>query len=292
MRRPASQNGYNYAHNNPVNRTDPSGLCISEEGGSCLPPDRNPVSLIKFDGVTGENWTASEKFEVNRAAAKIAQRLAETYNHYMLNLPPELSGHLGGAVNLFGCGPDNPALRPFEAFLYFYEGSAWFHKTGKTLQKYDKPVFGQWIGKNNKIEVYTDIYEINDENDTRTSKIPRESNGYRWATHELGHGFEYKVNLVKGGSYVRNLLPDNIANRDGFRGPFPGWQQSTCADPTGCRGEFFADMFIGWNYNEWELKNEFTEDLSDNALLKKGFMDQYMARWIALVINRNKRNAQ
>jgi hypothetical protein len=84
--------------------------------------------------------------------------------------------------------------------------------------------------------------------------------------------------------YVRDHLPDNVANRDGFAGPFNGWQQSTYMT----NGEIFADIFIGWNYQTWDTSDEYLAD----ATAKADFMNRHMPSWIALVINRNKRNAQ
>jgi hypothetical protein len=118
------------------------------------------------------------------------------------------------------------------------------------------------------------------------SKIPNPQNGYRWATHELGHGFESKINnVIPTKKDVRDLIPENTANRSGFAGPFNGWQQSDRET----RGEIFADMFLGWTYDRWEEEDG---RLTDPAALKADFMNQNMPSWIALVINRNRRNSQ
>lgn len=94
--------------------------------------------------------------------------------------------------------------------------------------------------------------------------------------HELGHAFEARVNGKIGTwGYVRSHLPDNVLNRDGFAGTFPGWQQSE----NDGRGEIFADMFVGWTYGQWET-NPFTGALTNNAALKVNFMTTNMSGWI------------
>jgi hypothetical protein len=55
------------------------------------------------------------------------------------------------------------------------------------------------------------------------------------------------------------------------------------------REEEFADMFLGWNYNQWEPG---PDGLSRLGQARSNFMDRYTASWIALVINREKRNTQ
>jgi hypothetical protein len=74
---------------------------------------------------------------------------------------------------------------------------------------------------------------------------------------------------------------DNDVNSYGFAGILYGWQQS----PENTTGEEFADMFLGWTYNEWAPE---TDDFYLQGQARAAFMDRHMARWIALVINREK----
>jgi hypothetical protein len=78
---------------------------------------------------------------------------------------------------------------------------------------------------------------------------------------------------------------DNNKKSYGFAGPRYGWQQS----PEATTGEEFADMFLGWNYNRWEMKGD---DISQLGQARSNFMNRYMAAWIALVINRERQNTQ
>lgn len=284
--RPITQHGYVYGYNSPPNFSDPSGYdpvwCAAEPYGAS-PEDCYPYNLVEFRGASGENWTASEKWQVNRASAHIGKRLAKTYNQYMYNFG--LSEYIPyNLYYLFACGSDKDSfehpITDREAFIYFYDGQITFYKTG-TDPYPTETAYGEWVG-NRTVNVYTDIYDRDGK-----SKIPNTKTGYRWATHELGHGFEYTVNGVIGTTfYVRDHMPDDIANRRGFAGPFNGWQQSDKLT----NGEIFADMFIGWNYESWDTTKEFSVD----AGAKASFMNRYMPSWIAMVINRhkNKRNAQ
>ena len=131
----------------------------------------------------------------------------------------------------------------------------------------------------NQINVYTDIYNKDDQGNFTTSKIPAEWAGHRWAVHELGHGFEAHVNTaLNDDNHIRDSLPANVANRDGFAGPAYDWQQSECA--IACNGEIFADMFVGAIYGQWEMDaGRFTPA----AKLKSNYMTTNMSTWIGVV---------
>ncbi|HIP69823.1 MAG TPA: hypothetical protein EYH05_00325 [Anaerolineae bacterium] len=181
---------------------------------------------------------------------------------------------------LFGCGSDKTPLTSREAFLYFYGSPVPFYKTGTkngtAYGKYDR--IGAPVNRAG-IKVYT------------AANISSPTAGYRWATHELGHFFEARVNGIMGNSYVRNKLGDDAdITRRGldndersydFAGTRYGWQQS----PAATTGEEFADMFLGWNYNQWETEGN---GLSQLGQARADFMGRYMASWIALVINKER----
>ena len=52
------------------------------------------------------------------------------------------------------------------------------------------------------------------------------------------------------------------------------WQQTD--DPSA--GEEFADMFIGWVYNQWEASINGGWSLAGQA--RASFMDEYMPPWV------------
>ena len=251
---PQSFNRYTYVRNNPLKRIDPTGhvdcslLGDTDDTQACNDP--KPPALVDF---TGGNWTAQEKTVIQTGAWLVALALYEA------------SGGKYGS--------------PSETFLALYNGQITFHKTG-TDGCPTKVCYGEWAG-NNRINVYTDIYEKDAQgNLTNNSKIPKEWAGARWAVHELGHGFEAKVNNVLGAYHVRNNLPENVANREGFAGDYPGWQQSTCS--INCNGEIFADMFVGWVYQQWK-KNPGTGMLTDAAQAKADHMTTNMSVWMDTV---------
>ena len=99
-----------------------------------------------------------------------------------------------------------------------------------------------------------------------------------------------------GDNYVRNQLgkdPDiprrglnNHEESYGFAGTRWGWQQS----PEATTGEEFADMFLGWNYNEWENDPDSRHYVVGQA--RSNFMNRHTAFWIALVINRERQKTR
>lgn len=106
-----------------------------------------------------------------------------------------------------------------------------------------------------------------------------------WVIRELGHSFESSVNGLLQ-TDVRDVLgsdtdidrrPDDGDGNYGFYGVRYGWQQS----PEGTTGEEFADMYIGWVYGFWELRNG---ALTDQGAARSSFMSDHMPGWIALTV--------
>ncbi|MBL1128411.1 MAG: hypothetical protein HND44_07905 [Chloroflexi bacterium] len=244
---PQSYNRYSYVENRPLNRIDPTGHVdcglLGDAGDTQACHNAAPPQLVNF---TGGNWAAKEKGVIQTGAWDVAMALYKASE-----------GQYGS---------------PSETFKAVYGGAVTFHKTG-TDGCPDKVCYGEWVG-NNKINVYTDVYDKND-----NSKIPSEWAGPRWAVHELGHGFEAKVNDILGIEHVRNNLPVDFANRDGFAGDYPGWQQNDCE--VACNGEIYADMFVGWTYNRWDTGEYFPEGQA-----KANYMTTNMAVWIDIVAQR------
>ena len=122
------------------------------------------------------------------------------------------------------------------------------------------------------------------------------------ATHEMGHYFEARVNDILGVNSVRNTLGkyanedlplniriprrggDNDEVKYGFADTTYIWQFSDLATT----GEEYADMFLGWNYNQWEMRDD-NSGFTDLGQARSSFMERYMAPWIALVINRERK---
>jgi len=109
--------------------------------------------------------------------------------------------------------------------------------------------------------------------------------------HELGHVFNAHMTNILG-ALAEKLSPynqlfrtqannpafpdrvDNDANLVGFAGPRYNWQQSS----SGAHGEEFADMFLGWTYNRWEIGPN--GQLSDDGQARAGWMAVQMPLWV------------
>ena len=106
-----------------------------------------------------------------------------------------------------------------------------------------------------------------------------------WAVHEFGHAF---VNTGRGhpistlqmyqdlqpGFPNRPLTPNNPKGTWGFAGPRWGWQRSD----QGRASEEFADMFLGWVYNQWEP--DVDGGWSPAGQMRADFMNSYMPFWL------------
>jgi hypothetical protein len=98
----------------------------------------------------------------------------------------------------YNCGESGTPLTYRKAFLYFYGKPVLFYKTG-TVNGENAEAYGMYgtTPGGRGINVY------------RVAKITAEAYGYRWATHEMGHYFEARVNDILGVESVRNTLRDD-----------------------------------------------------------------------------------
>jgi len=95
--------------------------------------------------------------------------------------------------------------------------------------------------------------------------------------HELGHAFSKVTGGAARDSIPVNLLRDadgdhidEFGRYYGFAGGWDDWQFGW--DNT--RSEVFADMFVGWTYNNWDLGHR--ENL---GVPRQDHMDVVMTDW-------------
>jgi hypothetical protein len=95
--------------------------------------------------------------------------------------------------------------------------------------------------------------------------------------HELGHAFNRATDRDAEGSVGGDLLRDadgdhvdEYGRYYGFAGGWDDWQYGYDNN----QSEVFADMFVGWAYNSWDLAHP--ESL---GLLRQAHMNIYMANW-------------
>ncbi|HRQ40775.1 MAG TPA: RHS repeat-associated core domain-containing protein [Chloroflexota bacterium] len=258
---PQSLNRFSYTRNNPLKFTDSSGHSYCDD----MPEEcqNSAPGLVAFDFEAGveEIWHAGEIAAIYKGAFDLGSAFARDINAR------------GRAMDLSQFGEDAyQDITPEEAFLSVMGGTVTFRKTGATCaDRTDGEGCYAAYGGPRLVNVFTEIYDADG-----ISKIPRLNTSHRWGVHELAHVLEARVNgILDVNYYVRNQLPNNLVNRNGFAGGFPGWQQSNF----GGRGEIFADMVVGWTYREFET-NPFTGALTKDACLKVQFMKTNMSVFI------------
>jgi len=176
---------------------------------------------------------------------------------------------------------DFALMRDGTTFLEVYHGQVTFHKTGQTCEAATTfaGCWGRSTGRNS-VEVFTDIVNANGLNQL--------IGDVHWAIHELGHSFVSAVGsslpidmltIVQSWAPLTNfpdrpLTPNDPDGKWGFAGPRWGWQRSD----QGRASEEFADMYLGWVYNEWETT--VGGGWSKAGQMRADFMNTYMSMWV------------
>ncbi|MCL4265813.1 MAG: RHS repeat-associated core domain-containing protein [Anaerolineae bacterium] len=266
---PQSYNRYSYVENRPLLFKDPTGhiSCTDSNlpGGDQLactstpptfPPPPDPLPAIPTGDMVTFNvgcptctaFTDAEIAALQESATLTGTRLAETLN----------SAHGWN-------------LSASEAFLLVYGGSVNFIKTGTQC---GSRCWGETFLRDGRheIEVYTDANIAGDA---------------QWGVHELGHAF---INVVGSGPldklrqyqkffsdfpnrpHTDNPNYDNLSPW-GFAGGYGTWQRSK----QGRASEEFADMYLGWVYNQWEGNDG---DWTIPGQYRADFMNSLMPLWV------------
>jgi hypothetical protein len=130
----------------------------------------------------------------------------------------------------------------------------------------------------NRIE----IYNVVDKNNKPLHDYVANNLGF--VVHELGHAFDNALcNITPGckqpgGNPGRNSLTADLGRDDhgnrqndfhGFAGGWDVWQYGATHDD----GEVFADMYLGWTYNQWGVR-------TDTGANRANHMNTNMPLWL------------
>lgn len=248
---PQGYNRYSYVENRPLLFKDPTGhiSCTDphlpgEDQQACQatqPPPTQPFTSPFFNFTGG--LTLAEMQMAHQAASDIAQRMAQ---------------EMGG-------------LSAQEAFLSVFGGPITLSNVDKYLV--DAAGFS--------------VYAIASQTEALITVGIKEITNHYLFIHEIFHLLDI---VVLGGAANQALWDDQRApgstfpNRPNLDGPsdewwgfaggnFSEWQKSR----SGASGEEFADMGIGWTYNQWDSS---TKGLTRAGQARADFMNVNMAIWL------------
>jgi hypothetical protein len=250
---------YAYVYNSVTRFTDPSGHRCSEAGECYQPRPLRP--LVKFTAEKGQKW-GKEQETILDAANDVGAGISRTINreNWELWKNGDLSSY--------------PALvSARQAFLMTFGGPVTFNRVNaQAVDAKGGEIWGEAQFGTTTVNVFSNAsaYEI--------------ISSPRWAVHEIGHAFENRMYQILNNRPARNAVSADLFIREpgfgGFHGRLGDWQFSKKLDP----GEIFADMFLGWIYNSWELKP--SGGPTDLAISRSQNMSSYMPIWISLCVGR------
>jgi hypothetical protein len=222
-------------------------------------------------------WEQREKDSINQAVWDVAVAYANAYNEEMLRRYWEECGY---DLELY----TRPVkITPYHAFLEVHGGRVYFERRAENALQY----FSQ--GADELVESKAWAYTVSSRNIVIFSNVTADNvvAHPRWIVHELGHAFENAMLGTLGRRAGREGLPAELWYRTveneqngGFAGGFEKWQYSRDEGPNG-RGEIFADMFVGWVYNQWEVDDS---GLTATAVKRADYMNSRMPGWVTDVI--------
>jgi hypothetical protein len=214
--------------------------------------------LVKFTG----NWTADGKQAVYQGVNALANRMAASIN-WLAGLKYDVEGIAYTAVSAK------------DAFLGVFNGPITMNKAAGNCTVARDCV--AWVNPGET------IVNIGSNFNNLTPQL---------VIHEIFHIFDL---TILGGVANQAVLAAQNANanfpdrpelggpsrdRWGFAGGnFSNWQKSR----SGLSGEEFADMGIGWTYNQWE-RSRTGSGWSDDGKARANFMNVNMALWVSQLL--------
>ena len=272
--KPVTFNAWLYASSNPINRIDPSG---------------HDFILANFEN----EFSTVDKIIIDEALWDVAGAHSRAYNaelrayqDYLLMQHHCLD--VSHYVETFGW-----VTTPFLAFTSIHDEKI-------TFRKLNSDGWGE-VSDFHTINIYRDGYFFqvgdffNDGKIThgRINPVLTGSHAEKWAkykrfiTHEVGHAFD-NATYVIGNQLGRNAVHksrgtdhDVISDLTGFAGPRQDWQWRLARMDT--HTEIFADMFVGWVYDQFEVDEE--SKLTEMGQRRYDFMKPRMRSWIFGIIN-------
>jgi hypothetical protein len=232
--------------NRPLNYIDPTGHCASDGDDWCQERRQREYWIGFQRGVGGREWTDADKEAVQVAAEAIGRRLA---------------GQLGGTAR--------------EAFF---------------------EVFGQQFVRTLATSCSTGCWGET----TSASSIVIYSNAGELYENMMVHEFAHVFNRRAGRAPANDLeqtqrddpdFPDRGVYDSAYTGGFASartranfrvsFQQSEDGSPN----EEFADQFLGWVYDRWEVDSINPDQLSPAGTARRDWMNERIPGYIKLTVN-------
>jgi hypothetical protein len=256
---PQAFNRYSYALSNPLKYIDPSGhkYCDAENLNDCSRYSNSVEDVarmygIRFTAINGA-WTLRNKVAVISAVEAVGRKLAQDATL-----------------------DDSPS----RAFRAIYHGVTFVWDT----QCVECQGGGGYTAGPHKI-IFASLSRETVSGGGYRSEPLAFTDARNNVVHELGHAFGQKwyvwdpnaqeIVYRPDGPYLN--IPSEMQNNEGFH-PSPSsarltWRQHPCtAADTGCAGETFADMFLGWTFGAWANSPE--------GQIRDAFMTTKMPEWI------------
>lgn len=228
---------YAYVNNSPMNYVDPSGHTTCDADGYCRYNTINQrrqfgsgktKQLVEFTQDPGETWASSEKITIEQQAQSTANALAES-----MNIQCRKNMYVGeGCFDL---------VTSQEAYYIVYGGAVTFKRVASSCN------CAAETRSKNEIWIF---------NSTSSNYINRNPG---LITHELGHAFNNAINkqaqnvpwyLLRPFDVNGTINHGNTQNYYwGYSGGFEVSQYGVQSVLPG--SEEFADMFLGWVYNDF-----------------------------------------